>query len=277
MVKNPLANAGNARDSGSIPGMGSFPRVGNGNPLQDSCLENFKRSLEGYSPWGCNESGTTEHVHTHIHTRTHTHTKSVFQALPDLLLGRKAHGKFSHSLSGALAWKARNAVAVVDGLGGGWGSEAVNGHCRHLCQDSRLAGPPRTDPGPETLPGGGGADTSHPTAVSPAESGPGPLSFPLATPGKREQPWETEIQLISRVCGPGMMVRRERGGGSPSWWQNLYINNSQVLICLYLYSQPAPRHCRQSVLILNTHQLPWLCILNLLESSTTAPSPLLSF
>ena len=116
-----------------------------------------------------------------------------------------------------------------------------------------------------------------PTAVSPAESGPGPLSFPLATPGKREQPWETEIQLISRVCGPGMMVRRERGGGSPSWWQNLYINNSRVLICLYLYSQPAPRHCRQSVLILNTHQLPWLCILNLLESSTTAPSPLLSF
>ena len=72
MVKNPLANAGDARDSGSIPGMGSFPRVGNGNPLQDSCLENFKRSLEGYSPWGCNESGTTEHVHTHIHTHTHT-------------------------------------------------------------------------------------------------------------------------------------------------------------------------------------------------------------
>ena len=25
---------------GSIPGLGRFPAVGNGNPLQDSCLEN---------------------------------------------------------------------------------------------------------------------------------------------------------------------------------------------------------------------------------------------
>ena len=40
MVKNPLANAGNARDAGSIPGWGRSPGVGNGNPLQYSCLEN---------------------------------------------------------------------------------------------------------------------------------------------------------------------------------------------------------------------------------------------
>ena len=40
MVKNPLANAGNARDAGSIPGLGRSPGVGNGNPLQYSCLEN---------------------------------------------------------------------------------------------------------------------------------------------------------------------------------------------------------------------------------------------
>ena len=36
VVKNPLANAG---DAGSIPGSGRSSR-GNGNPLQDSCLEN---------------------------------------------------------------------------------------------------------------------------------------------------------------------------------------------------------------------------------------------
>ena len=36
VVKNPLANAG---DAGSIPGSGKFPREGNGNPLQYSCLE----------------------------------------------------------------------------------------------------------------------------------------------------------------------------------------------------------------------------------------------
>ena len=41
MVKYLSANAGDARDVGSIPGMGRSPRVGNGNPLQYSCQENF--------------------------------------------------------------------------------------------------------------------------------------------------------------------------------------------------------------------------------------------
>ena len=40
MVKNPPANAGDIRDTGSIPGLGRSPRGGNGNPLQYSCLEN---------------------------------------------------------------------------------------------------------------------------------------------------------------------------------------------------------------------------------------------
>ena len=40
LVKNPLANAGDARDTGLIPGWGRFPEEGNGNPLQYSCLEN---------------------------------------------------------------------------------------------------------------------------------------------------------------------------------------------------------------------------------------------
>ena len=39
MVKNPPANAGDARGAGSIPGLGGFPGVGNGNPLQYSCLK----------------------------------------------------------------------------------------------------------------------------------------------------------------------------------------------------------------------------------------------
>ena len=39
-VKHPLANAGDTGDMGSIPGSGGFPRGGNGNPLQYSCLEN---------------------------------------------------------------------------------------------------------------------------------------------------------------------------------------------------------------------------------------------
>ena len=40
MVKNLPANAGYIRDMGSIPGSGNLPGVGNGNPLQYSCLEN---------------------------------------------------------------------------------------------------------------------------------------------------------------------------------------------------------------------------------------------
>ena len=40
VVKNPPANAGDFRDSGSIPGSGRPPGGGNGNPLQYSCLEN---------------------------------------------------------------------------------------------------------------------------------------------------------------------------------------------------------------------------------------------
>ena len=40
VVKNPLANAGDARDTGLIPGLGRSPAGGNGNPLQYSWLEN---------------------------------------------------------------------------------------------------------------------------------------------------------------------------------------------------------------------------------------------
>ena len=37
---NLLSNSGDTGDSGSIPESGRSPRVGNGNPLQYSCLEN---------------------------------------------------------------------------------------------------------------------------------------------------------------------------------------------------------------------------------------------
>ena len=70
MVKNLPANAGDARDAGSIPGLGRSPGVGNGNSLQYSCPENSQgqRGLVGYSAWGLKESDTTElHTeHTHV-------------------------------------------------------------------------------------------------------------------------------------------------------------------------------------------------------------------
>ena len=39
VVKSTPANAGDIGDVGSIPGLGRSPGVGNGNPLQCSCLE----------------------------------------------------------------------------------------------------------------------------------------------------------------------------------------------------------------------------------------------
>ena len=62
VVKNPSANAGDAEDMGSIPGLGRSPAGGNGNPLQYSCLKKShgQRSLVGYSPWDYKVSDMTE-------------------------------------------------------------------------------------------------------------------------------------------------------------------------------------------------------------------------
>ena len=40
VIKNLPANAGDARDAGSIPGLGRSSGEGHGNPFQYSCLEN---------------------------------------------------------------------------------------------------------------------------------------------------------------------------------------------------------------------------------------------
>ena len=52
----------NARDLGSISGLGRSPGGGHGNPLQYFCLVNLygQRSLAGYSPGNLKESETTE-------------------------------------------------------------------------------------------------------------------------------------------------------------------------------------------------------------------------
>ena len=97
-------------DLGLIPGLGRSP--GRGNLFRYSCLENphGQKSLEGYSPWGHKELGTTGRLSTHTHipiyinphpanrndylarlvlkikeklyTHTHTHTHTHKIALP---------------------------------------------------------------------------------------------------------------------------------------------------------------------------------------------------
>ena len=51
MIKNPPANAGGARDVGSVPRLGRSPGGGQGIPLQGSYLENphGQGNLVGYS------------------------------------------------------------------------------------------------------------------------------------------------------------------------------------------------------------------------------------
>ena len=58
VVKNPPANAGGARDTVSIPGLGRSPGGRNGDPLQYPCLENSmdRGCLAGCSPWDHEES-----------------------------------------------------------------------------------------------------------------------------------------------------------------------------------------------------------------------------
>ena len=71
VVKNPPANAGDVRDTGSIPGLGRSPGGGNGNPLQYSCLEN---SMDRGAWW------PTDHAVANSQTRLSTHTPSGPQA-----------------------------------------------------------------------------------------------------------------------------------------------------------------------------------------------------
>ena len=67
MVKNLPGNAGDIRDTGSIPGWGRSPGGGHGNPLQYSCLEN---SMDRGVWWttahgGHKELDTTERLSMH--------------------------------------------------------------------------------------------------------------------------------------------------------------------------------------------------------------------
>ena len=60
--KESACNAGDPRNTNSIPGWGRFPAGGNGNPLHCSCQGKSygQRSRVGYSPWGRKELDTTE-------------------------------------------------------------------------------------------------------------------------------------------------------------------------------------------------------------------------
>ena len=66
--KNLAPNAGDAKDQGSIPGLGRSPGGGNGNSLQDSCLgSSIDRgawwAIKIEEPGGHKKLEMTEHTH----------------------------------------------------------------------------------------------------------------------------------------------------------------------------------------------------------------------
>ena len=68
VVKNLPANAGGAGNTGSIPGSGRCPGVGNGNPCQYSCLENsMDRAAWQTTVYGVAKNWTQLSIHIPYH------------------------------------------------------------------------------------------------------------------------------------------------------------------------------------------------------------------
>ena len=84
VIKNPPANAGDARDVDSIPESGRSPGVGNDNLIHYSYLENSMDRGDWqaiFSPGGCKKLDTTEHTHPH----TQSDMKEAYNRLSDVL------------------------------------------------------------------------------------------------------------------------------------------------------------------------------------------------
>ena len=109
MVNNLPANAGDSREASSIPGLGRYPELGNGNPFPYSCLENSAeepgRLLPGVH--GAAESRTQLSVikSTRAGARTHTHThtlvhRQLYWNKPSLgSFAVESYSKFCHKMA----------------------------------------------------------------------------------------------------------------------------------------------------------------------------------
>ena len=111
VVKNSSINAG---EVSSIPVLGRSPGVGNGNPLEYSCLENpMERGAWQSSPWGHNESGMTEHAcHCHRYFGQHRMNRVKKEKYSDAQ-------EFTRAIT-MLARKQRGAAALMQGNSSTW-------------------------------------------------------------------------------------------------------------------------------------------------------------
>ena len=86
VVKNPPANAGDARDAGLIPRLERSPGEGNGDPLQYSCPENpMQVSKESYLTEQLNNSVCIQNIlicalYINVYIYTHTYVYKTLYA-----------------------------------------------------------------------------------------------------------------------------------------------------------------------------------------------------
>ena len=85
MVTNLPANAGDVRDTGSVPDLGRSPGGGNGNPFHCSCLENSMdrawRAVVHESQILLAESSSSKHKHEQPGVDIRGHKKYIVKCL----------------------------------------------------------------------------------------------------------------------------------------------------------------------------------------------------
>ena len=75
-----------------IPGLEKSPGVGNGNPLQHSCLENSTDKGDWQvTVHGVAESDTTKHAHTCMHREEQDSPGSILSSVFQLVAKAQAH------------------------------------------------------------------------------------------------------------------------------------------------------------------------------------------
>ena len=94
VLKKNTFNTENAGDMGLIPGSGTSPGGGHGNPLRDSCLENSmdRGAWQATVQYGCGVGRTRAHIHAC------SQKISGWKKLRNSYLWRKALGEDFHFL-----------------------------------------------------------------------------------------------------------------------------------------------------------------------------------
>ena len=93
MVNSPSANAGDARDIDLIPGSGRSPGGGNGNHSSILAWKiPWTEEPSGYSPWGGEESDTTDQLSMHnVRNQYHIVSQLYFNLKKKIKRGKKVN------------------------------------------------------------------------------------------------------------------------------------------------------------------------------------------